>query len=1142
MTDIGTLQELEVRIYARLDDLEKNLRSATSMTERAGKQMGEKIDLSAKSIGQSLTRNVTIPLAAAGAAMLAFGAKSFQAAARMDTLERSMGAIMGSSIKARIEIANLQKVAMLPGIGFEAALEGSQRLQSVGLAADKARGLLVQMANANALVGGTSENLQGALLQLSQTLGSGFLQGDELRIIAERIPVFRRALADAFGTSNSEIIGKMMKDGELSMDAFIDGLTRGLANMPRAEAGIQTQLDKIKDTIFRAMADSGKELIPIVESILPDLIAAMKELLPVGQSMAITFREMAPAIKTLIETMAGMARRFTDLPPSMQLTIVKSLAYLAVLGPLISGVGKLSSGIKVLSQVMAGLRGVQVATTGMTFLGREIATTAAGATRFGALARLMPALMNPYVLAVAAAAAAVIGLKVAYDRTLSAGERHAANMKQIVAQMDAHDVAANKSAQEVRKLVDEYADLHAKTKPTADESVRMQDVLNKISVLSPGLVTGFDNQGNALGLLATAYKTAADEAERLARASHVAEMRPLADEVGRLAERRAALTDELSLTKEIAAFRARFNASGDIGPFDNKGDARAWLDATGVRRDAKIVESEIASVTRNITEANKKLLAAGDAFKNPPTATGTGAATFTPKGDSDAAKELKRQLKDLEDQAYSLARAMAIGDDASVSASMAFDLVNGKVAEGAKAMHGEVMWLQMVKEHLDKTAEAEKKHGEEIRKKNAETAEANRSARKRLADLALERSILAATTKEERDRLEMMGAWKDLVATGVDPILALLIVTQQKHNEAVRESNALASKAYDAAKLRQQAAVDEIGSLMGQLKVAQAVTDVDKKRVELSLEMAASIRSGLLPQLALMNAALKMKIFLTEREQALAEKQVEGTTRYNDAILRLRERMAAASSAGESMRFTINALAKSFTNPGEGLAAGLQRAREYMDELFRVERAEEWKNMIVGMTKSIEDAFVEMAQNILTDGFGNMFKNIYQGFRKMLADMALEYLHFQIRTAIRNGINNIIGNIFGAAVGGGGGVTGGGDGSSGSIGQTQVGRAVGGPVEPGRAFYVGENGPEMFVPSVGGNIVSNADMRNITETRGGQSDSRRYASSLGQSGVTNLTFNFSFPGVTNVDGVKASKTQIAMEYAREIARVSRRTS
>ena len=70
-----------------------------------------------------------------------------------------------------------------------------------------------------------------------------------------------------------------------------------------------------------------------------------------------------------------------------------------------------------------------------------------------------------------------------------------------------------------------------------------------------------------------------------------------------------------------------------------------------------------------------------------------------------------------------------------------------------------------------------------------------------------------------------------------------------------------------------------------------------------------------------------------------------------------------------------------------------------------------------------------------------------------------------------------------AAVGGGGGEGGGGEGSGqngllaaglsilGSL-LGAPGRATGGPVSPGRAYVVGERGPELFVPTTSGNVVT----------------------------------------------------------------------
>ena len=71
-------------------------------------------------------------------------------------------------------------------------------------------------------------------------------------------------------------------------------------------------------------------------------------------------------------------------------------------------------------------------------------------------------------------------------------------------------------------------------------------------------------------------------------------------------------------------------------------------------------------------------------------------------------------------------------------------------------------------------------------------------------------------------------------------------------------------------------------------------------------------------------------------------------------------------------------------------------------------------------------------------------------------------------------------------------------------------RALGGPVDAGSPFLVGERGPELFVPNVSGMIVPNNELRpsggnviNLTVNAGMGTDSRRSASrSLTRSSIT----------------------------------------
>ncbi|WP_375272826.1 tail tape measure protein [Sphingomonas sp.] len=94
-----------------------------------------------------------------------------------------------------------------------------------------------------------------------------------------------------------------------------------------------------------------------------------------------------------------------------------------------------------------------------------------------------------------------------------------------------------------------------------------------------------------------------------------------------------------------------------------------------------------------------------------------------------------------------------------------------------------------------------------------------------------------------------------------------------------------------------------------------------------------------------------------------------------------------------------------------------------------------------------------------------------------LRGVALSALAEIARAAVSAGIGSLGGEIGrGGGAGQGGGGAGGGAGGgllSGLLGVLGLpGRATGGPVSPGRAYMVGERGPEMFVPTSSGQVVA----------------------------------------------------------------------
>ena len=107
--------------------------------------------------------------------------------------------------------------------------------------------------------GGTSEENRRSLLQLSQGLASGMLQGDELRAIREQTPYLASILAEGMGKIDDKFIGTTIGDlkrlggeGELTADRIIRSflamegkINESFEQMPRTFGQGMTQLSSI---------------------------------------------------------------------------------------------------------------------------------------------------------------------------------------------------------------------------------------------------------------------------------------------------------------------------------------------------------------------------------------------------------------------------------------------------------------------------------------------------------------------------------------------------------------------------------------------------------------------------------------------------------------------------------------------------------------------------------------------------------------------------------------------------------------------------------------------------------------------------------------------------------------------------------
>jgi tape measure domain-containing protein len=202
--------------------------------------------------------------------------------------------------------------------------------------------------NATALASGTSAAAaSGAFLQLSQALGSGRLQGDEFRSIAEQVPGILRLVSDEMGVTVGEL-KKLGSDGKITSDILINSLAKGF----------EENKGKIQQLLAESPAQKFKEFSNATSE-LSNAVGA----------------ELLPVITPAVETLTSLLKAVGDLPKPIKTAgaaILLLTAAVVVLVPLVSplavGIASLApaaiaagGGAKFLAGAMIGLNAAMAA-------------------------------------------------------------------------------------------------------------------------------------------------------------------------------------------------------------------------------------------------------------------------------------------------------------------------------------------------------------------------------------------------------------------------------------------------------------------------------------------------------------------------------------------------------------------------------------------------------------------------------------------------------------------------------------------------------------------------------------------------------------------------------------------------------------
>lgn len=208
-------------------------------------------------VGAVALKAVLAAVAAGGAVLAAevnFLGGAMQKAAAFESLTSSLEAIEGGADKARRSITRLKEIAKAPGLGLQEASTGYLRLRRADMGREEAFRTVAAAGKANALSGGTKENLDRVLLAMAQIASKANVSQEEILQLTEAGVNAGKALKDAFGTADTEQLKRMGVTSQMALAAIVASFEA----LPDKAGGAQNAFDNLSDAIdFATIAIGG---------------------------------------------------------------------------------------------------------------------------------------------------------------------------------------------------------------------------------------------------------------------------------------------------------------------------------------------------------------------------------------------------------------------------------------------------------------------------------------------------------------------------------------------------------------------------------------------------------------------------------------------------------------------------------------------------------------------------------------------------------------------------------------------------------------------------------------------------------------------------------------------------------------------
>lgn len=239
-----------------------------------------------------------------------------QTADAMQTLDNQIRQVTTSEENHLAVKRELLEVANRTTSDLEATgslyVKTSRALKDYGYSQQEVLTFVEATNNAMAIGGVAAQQQADAILQLSQALGSGVLQGDEFKSISEAAPILLDTIAEYMGKSRAEI-KKLGSEGELTADVIFKAIS-GASQKFAEQAGklpmtFGSALTVLQNN-WKAFVDqmmNGSGIMSVLANAVKLIADNLKTLAQVVMTVAIGFLVQQMATLTLAVGAAGGA-------------------------------------------------------------------------------------------------------------------------------------------------------------------------------------------------------------------------------------------------------------------------------------------------------------------------------------------------------------------------------------------------------------------------------------------------------------------------------------------------------------------------------------------------------------------------------------------------------------------------------------------------------------------------------------------------------------------------------------------------------------------------------------------------------------------------------------------------------------------